>query len=182
MSVRSPGYPPGAATTAVTWSTLEGKPSAFPPSAHTHAWADITGKPSTFPAAASTWASVTGKPATFPPSAHTHLWADITDKPATFSPSVHTHAGLLQLIGNVTVTETLLLSLALGMKRMTLPLTGVTTADRLMFAALSGATTGCEAVNVYPAGANQVTVAYFTPALGLASTYSIPVAVYRVTT
>jgi hypothetical protein len=32
-----------AAVTAVTWTTLTGKPSTFPPSAHTHAVADVTG-------------------------------------------------------------------------------------------------------------------------------------------
>lgn len=67
----------------VTWSTLEGKPATFAPSAHTHDWADITGKPTSFPPAAHThaWGDVAGKPATYPPSTHTHLWADITDRP-----------------------------------------------------------------------------------------------------
>lgn len=88
----------------------------------------------------------------------------------------------LQLIGNVTVAESTLLSLALGMKRMALPLAGVTTADRLLFVPTAVPTTGCEAVNVYASAANQVTVAYFTPALGLGATYSIPIAVYRITT
>lgn len=37
---------------AVTWATLSGKPSTFPPAAHTHAWGDVTGKPTTFPPAA----------------------------------------------------------------------------------------------------------------------------------
>lgn len=37
------------------WSDVQGKPSTFAPSAHTHAWSDVTGKPSTYA-----------------PSAHTH--------------------------------------------------------------------------------------------------------------
>ena len=32
---------------ASSWDEIEGKPSTFPPSAHTHAWGDITGKPTT---------------------------------------------------------------------------------------------------------------------------------------
>lgn len=72
-----------------TWATLRGKPTQFPPSAHTHPWTEITSKPTTFVAA---WADVTGKPSTFPPAPHTHVWADITDKPASFPPSAHTHA------------------------------------------------------------------------------------------
>ena len=91
--------------------------------------------------------------------------------------------GTLQLVGNVIVTETTLLSLALGMKRMTLPLTGITTADmgKLVVVPNGTATTGCEVQNAYPVAANSVSIGYFTPALGLASTYSIPVAVYRIT-
>lgn len=201
MPVKVPGAIPRE-NVAVTWSTLSGKPTSFPPSAHSHkwdeitgkpavyppaapAWVDVAGKPTTFPPAAHShsWADITGKPATFPPSAHTHAWGDIADKPTSFPPAAHTHAGLLQFIGNVTVSETTLLSLALGMKRMTVTLAGVIPADRLMFAALPGATNGCEAVNVYPDPntAGRVIVAYFTPALGLASNYSIPIAVYRIT-
>lgn len=96
----------------------------------------------------------------------------------------HVHplpSGRLAFLGNVTVSETTLLSLALGMKRMTLSLSGVTTADRLVFVPTGVPTAGCEAVNVYASAANQVTVAYFVPALGVGATYSIPIAVYRIT-
>jgi len=96
-------------------------------------------------------------------------------------PAASPPSGLLQLIGTVTVTETLLVSLALGMKRMALTLTGVATTDRLVFAPTGVPTAGCEAVNVYASGANQVTVAYFVPALGVGATYNIPVAVFRIT-
>lgn len=147
----------------VTWATLPGKPASFPPAAHTHAWADVTGKPTSFP-----------------PSAHTHLWTDITDKPGTFPPATHTHSGLLQFVGNVTVTETTLLALGLGMKRMALALTGITASDRLLFVPIGVPTAGCEAVNVYASAPNQVAVSYFTPALGLGASYSIPIAVYRI--
>lgn len=90
--------------------------------------------------------------------------------------------GRLVLVGNVTVTETLLLSLALGMKRMTLPLAGITMADmgKLLVVPNGTATAGCEVQNAYPVAANSVSIGYFTPALGLASTYTIPVSVYRV--
>jgi hypothetical protein len=162
MALRSSGM-----GVQVTWATLPGKPSAFVPAAHTHAWGDVIGKPSTFA-----------------PSAHTHLWADITDKPATFPPATHTHSGLLQFVGNVTVTETTLLALGLGMKRMTLPLAGITSADmgKLVVIPNGTATTGCEVQNAYPTTtAGQVSIGYFTPALGLAATYSIPVSVWRIT-
>lgn len=173
-------FPPAAHTHA--WGDVTAKPVTFPPASHTHPWSEITATPATYPPSAHThaWSEITGKPTTFAPSAHTHLWADITDKPTTFPPVTHTHAGLLTLIGTVTVAETTLLSLALGMKRMALTLTGVTTADRLVFVPTGVPTTGCEAVNVYASAANQVTVAYFTPALGLGVAYSIPIAVYRI--
>lgn len=103
--------------TGVAWGDITGKPSTFPPSAHTHPWTEITGKPTTFPPESHThtksqitdfahthpWSEITGKPTTFTPSAHTHVKADITDfahthtwgeitgKPTTFTPSAHTH-------------------------------------------------------------------------------------------
>lgn len=91
-------------------------------------------------------------------------------------------SGRLQLIGNVTISETLLLALGAGMRRKVLALSGVTTADRLMYAAITPCQAGCEAVNVYATAANQVTVAYNTPALGIGAVVEIPIAVYRVTT
>lgn len=193
------------------WSDITGRPVTFPPSAHTHPWSDITATPATYPPSAHThaWSEITGKPATFAPSAHTHLWVDITDRPtipaatplgttaalalaATASAGSSTNAaredhvhplpvGRVVLVGTVTVAETTLLSLALGMKRMALTLTGIATTDRLVFVPIGVPTTGCEAVNVYASAANQVTVAYFTPALGIGTTYSIPIAVYRIT-
>lgn len=82
-------------------------------------------------------------------------------------------------IGNVIVTETLLVSLALGTKRMTRPLSGVGASDKLLAVPNGVPTAGCEVLNAYPAGANQVSVGYYTPALGIAATYTIPVSIYR---
>ena len=195
-------HAPAQMAVSVTWDTLPGKPASFPPSAHTHAWGDVTGKPSLYPPAAHThlwadiidkpstfapaahshaWSEITAKPTTFAPSAHTHLWADITDKPSTFPPSAHTHAGLLTYLGDVNVTETLLVSLAVGMKRKTFALTGVMATDTLLLIPASAPTSGCEAVNAYPASAGNVSIGYYTPLLAIGASYSIPVSVYRVT-
>lgn len=159
MSVKAPGI-----GLRVTWANLSGKPSSFPPAAHTHAWSEVT-----------------GKPATFAPSAHTHLWADITDKPSTFPPAAHTHAGLLEFIGTLNVAETLLVALAVGMKRKTFALAGVGASDRLHLVPTGAPTSGCEAVNAYPAGAGNVSVGYYTPLLSIGASYSLPVAIYRIT-
>lgn len=91
-----------------------------------------------------------------------------------------TIAGTLTNLGNVTVSETLLISLGLGMKRMALPLTGVALGDKLTFVSNGLATAGCEAVNVYASAANQVTVSYFVPVLGVGASYSIPITVFRI--
>jgi len=98
----------------------------------------------------------------------------------------HVHplqGGTLTFIGNVSVAETLLLSLAVGMKRKDFPLTGVTSADanKLVLIPNGTPTAGCEAVNAYPAAtAGQVSIGYYTPLLGIGATYSIPVSVYRI--
>lgn len=86
----------------------------------------------------------------------------------------------LTFLGNLNVTDTALLSLSLGMKRKTFTLSGVTASDRLIFAPTAAPTTGCEVVNVYPAGNNQISVGYFTPALGIGASFSMPIAVYKV--
>lgn len=183
--------------TNVTWDTLSGKPSAFIPATHTHAWADITGKPSTFAPSAHThaYSDLTGIPSTFAPSAHTHSYSSLTGIPATFAPSAHTHsyndltdkptiptAGRLELIGTLNFSETLLVSLAVGMKRRTVALAGVSASDRLTFVATGAPTTGCEVINVYPASAGNISVGYYTPVLGIGASYSMPIAVYRITT
>lgn len=86
----------------------------------------------------------------------------------------------LTLLGNVTVTETLLISLSLGMKRMALALTGVATGDKLIAVPNGAPSAGCEVVNAYPAGTNSVSIGYYVPALGIGATYTIPVSVYKI--
>lgn len=157
MGVRTPAYAP-----RVTWATLDGKPATFPPEAHTH-----------------TWGSITGKPTTFAPSAHTHSYNDLTDKLTI--PTVPT-AGRLEFIANVAFSETLLLSLAVGMKRRTVAVAGVLATDKLQFALNGTQTAGCEIVNIQQAGNGQVSVGYYTPLLGIGSTYSMPFSCYRITT
>lgn len=202
----------------VTWSNVTGKPTSFPPSAHSHPISDITGLQAALDAkqaagsyvatANFTWPNLGGKPTSFPPSAHTHLWADITDRPTipaatplgSATPKAlgtaaaagtatsaaredHVHplpAGRLEYLGDINVTETLLLSLAVGMKRKTFALAGVAANDRLQLVPTGAPTAGCEAVNAYPAGVGSVSIGYYTPLLGIGATYAIPVAIYRI--
>ncbi len=88
--------------------------------------------------------------------------------------------GRLVFIGNLNVAETLLVSLSLGMKRKTFALAGVGATDTLAVFPTGAPTTGCEVVNAYPAGAGNVSIGYYTPALGIAATYTIPISVYKV--
>lgn len=178
MGTKVPGYPPitpSAPAVTVTWANLSGKPATFPPSAHTHLWADVTDKPSVFAPAAHThaYADITGRPTTFPPSTHTHSYNDLTDKPSL--------AGRLVLLGTINLTETLLISLAVGMKRKTFALAGVAAGDTLLAIPTAAPTTGCEVVNAYPASAGNVSIGYYTPLLGIGATYAIPTAIYRIT-
>lgn len=105
----------------VTWDTLPGKPSTFPPSSHTHGIADIDGLQSALDSKIESvaWDDVSGKPSAFPPSSHTHTiedvsglqsaldsklesvsWGDVQGKPSTFPPESHTHTA-----DSVTVTS-----------------------------------------------------------------------------
>ncbi len=95
----------------------------------------------------------------------------------------HVHpltAGRTVFLGNLNVSETLLVSLSLGMKRKTFALAGVGATDTLAVFPTGAPTTGCEVVNAYPAGAGNVSIGYYTPALGIAAAYSIPISVYRI--
>jgi len=184
MGAKNPTLPP-----KVTWDTLPGKPTAFPPSAHTHAWGDITGKPTTFP-----------------PSAHTHLWADITDRPTipaatplgTATPQPlgtaasgtssnasredHVHAmpaGRLVLVGNYTVGESGLVTLALAVRRYPITATGVVTTDKIV-AVLNGVPQNGSLQDVYVSAANTLNVGALVPTLGVATTVAIPISVYKV--
>lgn len=87
------------------WAYLTSKPSAFPPTAHTHAGGDVTSAVAA--ANSAPWTGITGKPSTFPPSAHTHAGTDVTSAVASatdaanlgghpasyFSAVGHTHPG-----------------------------------------------------------------------------------------
>lgn len=90
--------------------------------------------------------------------------------------------GRLELIGTLNFSETLLVGLAVGMKRRTVALSGVTTSDRLVFVPTAAPTVGCEVINVYPASAGNISVGYYTPLLSVGASYSMPIAVYRITT
>lgn len=91
-------------------------------------------------------------------------------------------AGRQEFIGNLNFSETMLVSLGVGMKRRTVSLAGVLASDKLQFALNGAQTAGCEVVNVQQAGAGQVSVGYYTPALGIGATYSMPITIYRITT
>lgn len=87
----------------------------------------------------------------------------------------------LSLIGDVVLTETLIVSLSVGMKRKTLALTGVSLTDKILAIPNGAPTAGCEVINAYPGPtANNVSLGYYTPLLGIGATYTIPVSIYRV--
>lgn len=126
-----------------------------------------------------TWDTLPGKPTTFPPAAHTHAWGDITGKPTTFAPSAHTHAGLLTLVGTVTVGETVVLSLALGVKRYTGTMAGLAVGDRII-ALLTGPPGSSSLQDVYVSATNTYNVGVLNPALGLGAVIAVPIAIYKV--
>lgn len=97
----------------------------------------------------------------------------------------HVHplpSGRLAYVGDINVTETLLVSLALGMKRKTFTLNGIAVGDKLQFTPAGTPTAGCEVVNINStATANQVSVGYYTPLLGIGATYTMPISIYKIT-
>jgi hypothetical protein len=68
------------ALAATDWDSISGKPTEFPPEAHTHTAADITDFAEAVVAVSPPvdWSSLTGKPTEFPPEAHTQDASTIT--------------------------------------------------------------------------------------------------------
>lgn len=87
--------------------------------------------------------------------------------------------GLTQVYSG-TVGETTVLSLALGVRRYPVTVSGLTTSDRLM-AALGGIPGNGSLQDVYVSAANTVSVGVLTPALGIGVVVSVPVIIYKVT-
>lgn len=95
----------------------------------------------------------------------------------------HVHplpSGRLALAGTATVGETTVLALALGVKRYTVPMTGLAVGDRII-AMLTGAPGSSSLQDVYVSAANTLNVGLLNPALGIGATIAVPIAVYKVT-
>lgn len=179
MTVRSMGTPPNKPTLPPSWSSVTDKPSSFPPATHNHAVGDVNGLQTALDNAAATpaqptWSTLSGKPATFPPSTHSHAISDITG----LQTALDAKRGLV-LLGTATVGETSVLALALGVKRYTATMSGAAVGDRLI-ATLTGAPQNGSLQDVYVSAANTVNIGVLTPALGIAQTVSVPLAVYKV--
>ena len=90
---------------SLTWNNIDGKPSSYTPSSHTHSASDITsgtlaiariptGTTSSTVALGNhshTWNSITNKPSWIGSSKPSYSWSEISGKPSTFTPSSHTH-------------------------------------------------------------------------------------------
>lgn len=73
------------------WGDLPGKPSTFPPSAHTHAEGEITGLTANITSLDSRLDSVESTLPNKSDVGHTHAYSSLTSIPSTFAPSAHTH-------------------------------------------------------------------------------------------
>jgi len=83
------------------------------------------------------------------------------------------------LVGTVTLAESSLVTLALGVRRVTTALTGTVTAGSYVAIPVSAPPAGYSIQDAYCSTAGQITVGLIVPALGIASSYSIPVRIFR---
>lgn len=91
----------------------------------------------------------------------------------------HVHPREVALLGTFSVGESGLVTLALAVRRYSLTVPGVTTADRI-FATLNGVPQNGSLQDVYVSAANTVSVGALVPTLGVATTIAIPIALYKV--
>jgi hypothetical protein len=78
-------------TDNLSWSTLAGKPSTFPPEAHTQSLSTLT-QSSAAAGQVATWNGTAWVPQSPSQGGGVSSWNDLADKPSTFTPSTHTHA------------------------------------------------------------------------------------------
>lgn len=78
-----------------------------------------------------------------------------------------------------TVGETAVLSLALGVRRYSVTVSGIATTDRII-GALGGIPGNGSLQDVYASAPNTVSVGVLTPALGIGAVVSVPVIIYKV--
>jgi len=84
------------------------------------------------------------------------------------------------LVGTVTLGETSLITLALGVRRVTVALTGTVTAGSYMAIPTAAPPSGYSIQDCYCTTAGQITVGILVPVLGVATSYSIPVKIFRI--
>lgn len=84
------------------------------------------------------------------------------------------------LVGTVTLAESALLTLALGVRRLTATLAGTVVGGSYVASPVSAPPAGYSIQDAYCSTAGQITVGIIVPALGVATSYSIPVKVYRI--
>lgn len=84
------------------------------------------------------------------------------------------------LVGTVTLAETALITLALGVRRVTTALTGTVTTGSYVAVPTAAPPAGYSIQDAYCSTANQITVGLIVPALGVATNYSIQVRIFRI--
>lgn len=128
------------------------------------------------------WDNIMGRPSTFAPASHSHAWADITGKPSTFPAATHTHAGLATLVGTATITETALLALTAGVRRVNVPIAGVVPAGNYIALPASVPPAGYGIMDAICTANNTLQVSLIAPLLAIGASYSIPIRVVRINT
>lgn len=83
------------------------------------------------------------------------------------------------LVGQVTLAEAALITLSLGVRRLTVALAGVVPAGRYVAVPVSAPPAGYSVQDCYCTANGQITVGLIVPALGIASSYSIAVNIFR---
>ncbi len=88
-------------------------------------------------------------------------------------------AAAATLVGTVTLAETSLITLALGVRRVTVALTGAITTGSYIAVPVSAPPSGYSIQDCYCGTTNQITVGIIVPVLAVATSYSIQVRIIR---
>ncbi len=117
-------------------------------------------------------------------------WGSIRGKPTTFAPAAHTHSFANALLGNVAVGQNAAIAIALGIREVTVALTGAVVGERYQAHCRSYRLNGGAVVAGRPPGytildcacntTGQITVSINAPLLALGTSYAMNCDIVRI--
>lgn len=174
-----------------SYTDLTNKPTAFPPSAHNQAWSTITTTPTTLSGYGITDAyPLSGNPSAFVNQAGARLAVSLTTTgsgAASYNSStgvfnIPNNGGGNQLVGSVTITETAIVALSAGVRKVTVSAPGAVVGGNYLLFPTAATPANYALADTVCVVADQLQVSVTAPLLALGASYSFTCRLVKVNT